>query len=116
MDEQSVREHVQAHCDALLAGDVGRAAQEMSRELQGKLGPFVAMLPLPLSEAMVESVEMSGTAYLAVLQLVGDSGSIRLQTRWKERDGRPTMVEASHVQEAPAALETPDEVPDKQEG
>ena len=103
MDEQTVREHAQAYCDALQAGDVGRSAQEMSRELQANLGSLVAMLPLPLMEARIESVEMAGTAYLAVLHLVGEEGSIRLQTRWKERDGRPTMVEASHVQETPAA-------------
>src|SRR6266480_3961232 len=103
MDEQTVRAHAQAYCDALAAGDVGRAAQEMSRELQANLGPLVAMLPLPLTEASIESVEMAGTAYLAVLSLVGDERSIRLQTRWKERDGRPTMVEASHVPEVPPA-------------
>jgi hypothetical protein len=108
MDEESVRERAQAFRDALLAGDVGRAAQEMSRELRANLGPLVAMLPLPLTEAKVESVEMAGTAYLALLHLVGDEGSIRLQTRWKERDGRPTMVEASHLQEAPAAPEVTD--------
>jgi hypothetical protein len=116
MDEQSVREHAQAHCDALLAGDVGRAAQEMSRELQAHLSPIVAMLPLPLTQATVESVEMTGTAYLAVLHLVGEGGSLRLQTRWKERDGRPTMVEASHLLEAPAAPETPAEAAEDQEG
>ncbi len=110
MDEESVRERVQAYCGALLAGDVGRAAQEMSRELQKNLGPLVAMLPLPLTEATVESVEMAGTAYLALLHLVGDEGSIRLQTRWKERDGRPTMVEASHLQEAPAAPRVEEEM------
>jgi hypothetical protein len=102
MDEQSVREHAQAHCDALLSGDIGLAAREMSRELQANLGPFVAMLPLPLTAAKVESVEMTGKAYRAVLNLVGDSGSIRLETRWKDRDGRPTIVEASHIPEAPA--------------
>jgi hypothetical protein len=105
MDEQSVREHAQAHCDALLAGDIGLASQEMSRELQANLGQLVAMLPLPLTAASVESVEMTGKAYRAVLNLVGDGGSIRMETRWKDRDGRPTMVEASHIPEAPAVPE-----------
>ena len=103
MDEPIVREHAQALCDALLAGDVGRASQEMSRELQANLGPLVAMLPLPLTEARIETIDMVGTGYLALLHLVGDEGSIRLQTRWKERDGRATMVEGSHLQETPAA-------------
>jgi hypothetical protein len=109
MDEQSVREHAQAHCDALLSGDIGLAAKEMSRELQANLGPLVAMLPLPLTAATVESVEMTGKAYRAVLSLVGDSGSIRLETRWKDRDGRPTIVEASHIPEAPAPQPEPGE-------
>jgi hypothetical protein len=105
MDEQNVREHAQAHCDALLAGDIGLASQEMSRELQANLGPLVAMLPLPLTAATVESVEMTGKAYTAILNLVGDGGSIRLETRWKDRDGRPTIVEASHIPEAPPPAE-----------
>lgn len=109
MDEPQVREHAQALSDALEAGDVGRAAQEMSQELQRNLGELVAMLPLPLTEARIESVETTGTGYLAVLHLIGEERSIRLQTRWKERDGRPTMVEASHVQEAPPAPESPAE-------
>ena len=35
-----------------------------------------------------------------MLLLVGESDTVRLQTRWKDRDGRATIVEASHVMEA----------------
>ena len=104
MDAQVVREHAEAYCAALLEGDMTRAAEELSRELQSNLGPLVAILPLPLKEATVESVELGGSGYVAMLRLVGDSGAIELQTRWKERDGRPTLVEASHVAE-PVAQE-----------
>lgn len=103
MDEQAVRQHAQAHCDALLAGDIGRAAEDLSSQLRSNLGPLVAMLPLPLTEATVESVEMTGTGYRAVLRLVGESDTVRLETRWKDRDGRPTIVEASRVHEEPVA-------------
>ena len=44
MDEQAVREHAQAHADALLAGDIGKASEQMSNELRANLGPFAAML------------------------------------------------------------------------
>jgi hypothetical protein len=101
MDEQAVRQHAQAHLDALLAGDIGKAAEQMSNELRSNLGPIVAMLPMPLIEASIESVEMTKTGYLTVLRLVGEGGAISLGTRWKERDGRPTIVEASHRPEAP---------------
>ena len=104
MDEQSIREHAQDYADALRAGDIGQAAKAMSHELQQNMGPVVAMLPLPLTEATVESVDMTGKAYVAVLHLVGEEDAIRLETRWKERDGQPTIVEASHRPEAPTPL------------
>lgn len=99
MDEQAVRDHAQATCDALLTGDMGKAAEEMSKELRSNFGSVVGMLPLPLTEATVESVEMTAHGYRAVLHLVGEVDTIRLETRWKDRDGRPTIVEASRVHE-----------------
>jgi hypothetical protein len=106
MDEQAVRDRAQVFTDALLAGEIGRASQQMSRELQQNLGTVVAMLPLPLTEAVLESVEPTASGYRAVLRLANDEASMRLETRWKLRDEVPTIVEASHlVEEAPAATE-----------
>jgi hypothetical protein len=99
MDEQAVHEHAQATCDALLAGDIGKAAEQMSKELRSNLGSIVGMLPLPLTEATVESIEMTPHGYRATLHLVGETDTIRLETRWKDRDGVPTIVEASRVHE-----------------
>ncbi len=99
MDEQVVREHAQATCDALLAGDIGKASEQMSKELRQNLGSIVGMLPLPLKEATVESIEMTPTGYRTVLHLVGETDSLQLETRWKDRDGTPTIVEASRVHE-----------------
>ena len=113
MTEEAVREHAQAFCDALMAGDIGQAAEHMSRELQANLGPIVAMLPLPLGAASIASVETTTTGYRAVLLLVGEGdNTVQLETRWKDREGRPTMVEASRVHEEPVeedALGAPDE-------
>lgn len=103
MDEEAVREHAEAHCEALLAGDIARASEQLSAELRANLGPVVAMLPMPLTEAKVESVERTGSGFRAVLHLVGETNEIRLETRWKDRDGRPTMVEASHLADEPSA-------------
>jgi hypothetical protein len=35
-----------------------------------------------------------------VLHLVGETDETQLQTRWKDRDGRPTIVEVSHLSSA----------------
>jgi hypothetical protein len=97
MDVETVRERAEALCDALVAGDVGRATEEMSKELQRNLGEVLAMLPLPASEATVESVDHGGSGYNVILRLVGETDEVEIQTRWKDRDGKPTLVEASHL-------------------
>ena len=105
MDEQAVRDRAQALCDALVAGDVDRAIQDFSVELRRNLGEVIALLPLPSSVATVESVEHGGTGYNVVLLLVGENEEVRIQTRWKERDGRPTVIEAGHLSKTVRAAE-----------
>ena len=110
MDQQIVRERAEAFAAALIAGDMEQAAEDLSKELSSNLGTLVSILPLPLTGATVESIEVGGSGYVAVLHLVGEQAEIRLQTRWKERDGRPTIVETSHVTEsAPEAPAEQDE-------
>ena len=57
--------------DALKAGDVERALSDLSAELRSQPGELMAMLPLPLTSAEVESVTKAGAGYTAVLHLVG---------------------------------------------
>jgi hypothetical protein len=102
MDAEDVRQHAQAYCDALLAGNVDRAIEEFSKELHQHIGELISQIPLPLTEASVESVAPGAHAVVAVLHLVGSGGTVKVETRWKDRDGKPTMVEASHVVEKPA--------------
>ena len=97
MDEQAVRDRAQALCDALVAGDVDRAITDFSVELRRNLGEVIAMLPLPSSAATIESIEHGGAGFNVVLLLVGETEEVRIQTRWKDRDGRPTVIEAGHL-------------------
>ena len=105
MDDQTVREHAQAFCDALLAGDVDRAIGSFSQELHRNLGEVIALLPLPAKAAAIESIESGGPGYNVVLQLVGETETVLIQTRWKDRDGTPTIVEASHLSRTATAVE-----------
>jgi hypothetical protein len=105
MDEESVRERAQAFGDALVAGDVGRAIEDLSNELRRNLGEVLALLPLPASEATVESVEYGGSGYNVVLRLLGEGEAVQVQTRWKDRDGQPKIVEASHLSRAAITAE-----------
>lgn len=101
MDAELVRQHAEAYCAALLAGDIERASEEFSQELHQHIGELISQIPLPLTEATVESVDVGGKGVVAILRLVGEKDTVKVTTRWKDRDGRPTMVEASHLVEAP---------------
>ena len=96
MDEATVRDRATAMCEALVAGDVGLATADFSEELHRNLGEVVALFPLPSTEATIESVEHTGAGYTVVLRLVGETEEVMVQTRWKDRDGEPRIVEVSH--------------------
>lgn len=103
MDEPEVRAHAQAFCDAIVAGDIDRALEDFSNELRRNIGEVLALLPLPANEATVDSIEHGGAGYNVVLRLAGEVDEVMIQTRWKDRDGRPTIVEASHLSKTAVA-------------
>jgi hypothetical protein len=109
MDEPAVRERAQALCEALVAGDIDRAIQDFSKELRQNLGEVLALLPLPSSEATVESVEHGGSGYNVVIRLVGETEEVQIQTRWKDREGKPTVVEAGHLSRTVTAVQDAEE-------
>lgn len=97
MDEQVVRASAQAVCDALAAGDIEQARVHFSPELQRNLGEVLALMPLPANEVAIDSIEHGGSGYNVMLRMAGEVDEVLLQTRWKERDGEPRMIEASHL-------------------
>ena len=98
MDEQDVRDHAEALCAAAVAGDIDRVVADFSAELRHNLGEVLALLPLPSNRATVEMIERSGgSGYTVIIRLVGETEEVQVQTRWKDRDGRATLIEASHL-------------------
>jgi hypothetical protein len=105
IDEDILRDEAQAFCDALAAGNVDQAIGMLSPELKRNAGEVLALLPLPANEVEIESVDRSGSGYNVVIRLVGETDEDRVQTRWKDRDGTPTIVEASHLSRTERAAE-----------
>ncbi|HZM73426.1 MAG TPA: hypothetical protein VFC71_08595 [Candidatus Polarisedimenticolia bacterium] len=97
MDEQAVRTRAESFCEALVAGDVDRAIGDFSSALRQNLGEVLTLFPLPSSAAEIDSVERSPTGFVVTLRLTGAGEEVLVQTRWKDRDGEPTIVEASHL-------------------
>lgn len=92
-------------CEAIVAGDVDRAIEDVSPELRRNLGEVISLFPLPSKDAAIESVAQGGSSFVVVLRLVGESEEVQVQTRWKDRDGKPTLVEASHLSRVEVAIE-----------
>jgi hypothetical protein len=112
MDEQTVRERAKSMCDSIVAGNVDAAIQAFSPELRRNLGEVISLLPLPSTEGAIESVAQGGSGYVVVLRLVGESDEVQIQTRWKERDGEPAVVEVSHLSRTERPVEAIDEETD----
>ena len=112
MEEPQVRERAEAMCAALVAGDVGKATEDFSKELRQNLGEVVALLPLPATEASVDSIERGASGFVVVLRLVGETEEVLLQTRWKERDDQPTLIELSHLSATEKAIQSGELEPD----
>ena len=105
MDEAEVRARAEAFCQALAAGNVDAAIEDLSGELRRNLGEVLGLLPLPVTEGNVASIERGSSAFVVVVRLVGETDEVELETRWKERDGSPRIVELSH--RSRTALEPP---------
>jgi hypothetical protein len=116
MEEPQVRERAEAMCAALVAGDVGQATEDFSKELRQNLGEVVALLPLPATEATVDSIERGSSGFVVVLRLVGETEDVLLQTRWKERDDQPTLIELSHLSATEKAIQSGELEPEAEPG
>jgi hypothetical protein len=97
MDEQAVGDQADAFGAALIAGDIDRAIGMLSNELRRNVGEVLALLPLPARDATIESIEHGASSFTVRLAITGETEEAVIQTRWKERDGRPVMIEASHL-------------------
>jgi len=96
-DEATVRERATAFGASLVAGDVDAAIGELSDELRRNVGEVIGLLPLPVVESTIDSVERGNAAFVVVLRLLGESHEDEIQTRWKDRDDGPRIVEVSHL-------------------
>ncbi len=103
MDEPVVRAEAQIVCKAIVAGDMDQVIERLSRELRQNIGEVISLLPLPATAAAIDSVEMGGSSYNVALRITSEAEEVVIQTRWKERDDRPTIIEASHLSRAEMA-------------
>ena len=97
MDEASVRKHAEGHGQAIVAGDLKTASQDLTEEGMKAGGSVMPQLPRPVTEAQVQTVEASGDEYVVSILYKGSDKEATVKSRWADRDGRPKIVDMKVV-------------------
>ena len=73
MDEQTTKDHIHAHADAVVRGDMDTVIADLSEELQPQAPQLAAGLPMPVTEAEVLSLDFAEDESVAEIRYTGDS-------------------------------------------
>ena len=92
MDENTVREHAQAHADAVVAGDIKTAGNDLTTDAMQQAPDVMRALPRPTKSASVESVTSEGDTYVARILYSGEDNAAAVLSRWSEQEGRPMIT------------------------
>jgi hypothetical protein len=97
MDDQTTRNHIQAHADAVVSGDMDTVVADFSEELQPQVPALAQGLPAPVTGAEVLSLDVAEAESVAEIRYTGDSGEITLRTRWQDGEQHPVIVHIEPV-------------------
>ena len=93
MDESMVRQHAEAHGNAVVAGDLRTAGSDLTAEVAGKAQDVMGKLPRPTTAAEVQKVETVGDQVAVHILYSGADSATTVISTWAERDGRPKIVD-----------------------
>jgi hypothetical protein len=92
MDATTVRDSANAHAQAIVAGDLGRAGSDLSPEAMESAGTVMKQMPRPVTGAEIVSVEADGDAMVCKIRYSGDESEATVASRWQEKNGEPKIV------------------------
>jgi hypothetical protein len=92
MDESTVREHAEAHGQAMVDGDLRKAGSDLTPEVQATAGDVMKHFPKKVETAEVVSVAMEGEEAVVQARYSGEGTDVTVESRWGERDGRPKIT------------------------
>lgn len=99
MDEGSVREHAHQHANAVMSGDMGSAARDLTDEGKAAAPTVMKDMPRPVTSVDVTKLEQDGERYVAHIAYRGEDAEHVVASHWEDRDGRPMIVDLRVVPE-----------------
>jgi hypothetical protein len=97
MDESVVRQHAEAHGNALVEGDLRTAGGDLAPEAQKQAPSVMSGFPKKVDTAEVVRLDIEGDAAVTHATYRGEGREITVEARWEERDGRPKIVDMKVV-------------------
>ena len=97
MDDRKTRDHIQAHADAVVSGDMDTVVADLSEKLRPQAPELANALPLPVTQAEVLSVDVGDAESVATIRYTGAGGELTYRTRWQDDDAHPVIVHIEPV-------------------
>jgi hypothetical protein len=97
MDDRKAREHIQAHADAVVRGDMDTVVADFSEELRPEVPELAKGLPQPVTAAEVLSLDVEDSESVATIRYSGGSGDLTLRSRWQDGTEHPVIVHIEPV-------------------
>ena len=92
MDEATIREHAEAHGQAVVERDYGRATDDLSDDVKATAAQVMGELPQPITSAEVTGVDVSDETAIAWIRYANEEAAATVESRWANVGGRPRII------------------------
>jgi hypothetical protein len=97
MDEAVIRDHIEAHADAVVRADMDAILADFSEGLRPEVPQLAQALPQPVTSADIQNIEIAEDESVSTIRYSGQDSAVTIRARWQEEGGRPVIVHAEPV-------------------
>src|SRR5690349_21113047 len=97
MDDANTRQAIQAHADAVVAGDFDHVIADFTEDLRPQVPEIAKALPQPVESAEVVSVEVGDEETVAHIRYSGSGQDTTSRSHWRDEGDTPRIVAGQPV-------------------
>jgi hypothetical protein len=97
MEVATVRDRCQDHADAMVAGDLNRAAEDLTESCKADAAVVMKAIPRRLDSARVTNVSAEGEQAQADIVYTGEGRDVTVRSTWADIEGRPYITKLTLV-------------------